>query len=56
MKKRLGATLAEGYLWKYPLRPWGARVYAVGARWLKGGDIVDQERYKLSDYRPRVEE
>lgn len=50
MKKHLGATLSEGYLWKYSLRPWRARVYSTGVRVLRGGDIVDQEAYKLKDY------
>jgi len=54
MKKRFGATLVEGYMWKYTLRPWRARVYSVGVRLLRGGDIVDQERHKLPDYRPNV--
>jgi hypothetical protein len=50
MKKRLGGTLAEGYLWKYSLRPWRASLYSLGVRLLRGGDIVDQEAHKLKDY------
>ena len=50
MKKHLGATLSEGYLWKYSLRPWRACVYSTGVRVLRGGDIVDQESHKLKDY------
>jgi lipid II:glycine glycyltransferase (peptidoglycan interpeptide bridge formation enzyme) len=48
MKKRFGATLIQGYIWKYPLRPWRAMVYSLGVRMLRGGDIVDQERHKLT--------
>ncbi len=54
MKRRLGATLSEGYMWKYSLRPWRATVYSIGVRLLRGGDIVDQERHKLKDYRVKV--
>lgn len=52
MKKHLGATLSEGYMWKYSLRPMRAWLYSVGVRGLRGGDIVDQEAHKLKDYRP----
>jgi hypothetical protein len=48
MKKRFGAALSEGYMWKYSLRPWRASVYSIGVRLLRGGDIVDQERHKLN--------
>lgn len=41
-KVRMGATLEEGYMWKYSLRPWRAWVYSAGVRVLRGGDIVDQ--------------
>jgi hypothetical protein len=50
MKKHLGATLSEGYMWKYPLRPWRAQVYSMAVRMLRGGDIVDQERHNLKPY------
>ena len=50
MKKHLGATLSEGYMWKYSLRPWRASVYSVSVRLLRGGDIVDQEGTRLKDY------
>jgi len=53
-KRRLGASLREGYMWKYPLRPWRASVYSLGVRLLRGGDIVDQERDKLKDYCPAI--
>ncbi len=49
MKKHLGASLAQGYMWKYHLRPVRAWVYSSAVRWLRGGDIVDQEKRKLTD-------
>ncbi len=49
-KKRLGATLSEGYMWKYSLRPWRASLYSVSVRLLRGGDIVDQEGPRLKGY------
>ena len=52
MKKRFGATLSEGYMWKHSLRPWRACLYSMAVRMLRGGDIVDQEAHKLKDYRP----
>jgi lipid II:glycine glycyltransferase (peptidoglycan interpeptide bridge formation enzyme) len=48
-KKRFGAELVQGYMWKYSLRPLGAFVYSLGVRCLRGGDIVDIERHKLKD-------
>jgi hypothetical protein len=50
MKKHLGASLAQGYMWKYSLRPWRAWVYSTGVRVLRGGDIVDQEAHRLKDF------
>lgn len=50
MKKNLGASLCKGYVWKYSLRPWRAWVYSSAVRFLRGGDIVDQEGKKLADY------
>jgi len=50
MKKHLGATLAQGYMWKYSLRPWRAWVYSTSVRLLRGGDIVDQEAQRLKDF------
>ncbi|HSA00597.1 MAG TPA: peptidoglycan bridge formation glycyltransferase FemA/FemB family protein [Candidatus Paceibacterota bacterium] len=54
MKKRFGATLIDGYMWKYPLRPLRSRVYTIGVRLLRGGDLVDQERHKLKQDRTPV--
>lgn len=47
-KERFGGRLARGYMWKCPLHPLRARVYNLGVRLLKGGDIVDQERRRAS--------
>jgi hypothetical protein len=46
-KQRFGGELKQGYIWKYPLHPVMHWVYSIGARLLRGGDIVDQERKKL---------
>jgi len=54
MKKHLGATLAQGYMWKYSLRPWRAWVYSTSVRVLRGGDIVDQEAHRLKDFNIEV--
>jgi hypothetical protein len=47
-KRHLGGELRRGYIWKYPLRPVKARVYNVGVRLLRGGDIVDLEQHKMT--------
>jgi hypothetical protein len=47
-KKRFGATLKQGYMWKYPLHPLKYRLYSLAARLRSGGDIVDAERHKLN--------
>jgi hypothetical protein len=54
MKKRLGAELSEGYMWKYPLRPLRSLAYSLTVRYLRGGDIVDQERHKMDSYSPSI--
>jgi len=54
MKKNLGATLVDGYVWKYSLRPLRAWMYSKGVQILRGGDIVDQEGHKLKDYTMKV--
>jgi len=46
-KRRFGATLEQGYLWKYPFHPLKYRLYGLAARVRSGGDIVDAERHKL---------
>lgn len=47
-KRRLGATLKQGYIWKYSLHPLKYRLYGLAARLRTGGDIVDAERHKLN--------
>jgi hypothetical protein len=54
MKKHLGGTLSEGYVWKYSLRPSRAWVYSKAVRVLRGGDIVDQEGHKMKDYNAAI--
>jgi len=46
-KKRFGATLKQGYMWKYSLHPLKYRLYNLAARLRSGGDIVDAERHKM---------
>jgi lipid II:glycine glycyltransferase (peptidoglycan interpeptide bridge formation enzyme) len=46
-KQRFGGQLVRGYMWKYSLRPLKYAAYSYAARYLRGGDIVDQERHKL---------
>jgi len=48
LKKHFGATLKQGYMWKYALRPLRSRVYSFGVKLLRGGDIVDAEHHKLA--------
>jgi hypothetical protein len=48
-KERFGGTLVQGYLWKFGYRPVKYFLYNLAARWRRGGDIVDQERHKLTD-------
>jgi len=47
-KKRFGAKLIQGYMWKYSLHALKYRLYCVAAQLRSGGDIVDQERHKLA--------
>jgi len=46
-KKRFGAELVQGYMWKYPLHRLSYAAYAMAVRILRGGDIVDAEKHKL---------
>jgi hypothetical protein len=48
-KMRFGGKLVEGYMWKYSFHPLKFAAYTAAMRLLKGGDIVDQEGYKLED-------
>jgi lipid II:glycine glycyltransferase (peptidoglycan interpeptide bridge formation enzyme) len=50
-KERFGATLKQGYLWKYPLKPMRYRAFCLLARVnsmahgaVYRGDIIDEER------------
>lgn len=47
-KERFGASLHRGFIWKYALNRWKAPLYSAAVRLLRGGDIVDAERHKLS--------
>lgn len=47
-KRRYGATLKEGFIWKFPLWPLKYRAYNLAARLRSGGDVVDQERRQMS--------
>ena len=49
-KERFGGQLVHGYMWKLPLRPVRAAVYHLAVRFLRGGDIVDQEQNKLANF------
>jgi Acetyltransferase (GNAT) domain len=48
LKKRFGAKLMQGYMWKYPFNQLKYRVYGFASRLRSGGDIVDAERHKLA--------
>jgi hypothetical protein len=47
-KERFGPRLVQGYMWKCSLNPLKSAIYSFGVRLLRGGDIVDAERHKLS--------
>jgi lipid II:glycine glycyltransferase (peptidoglycan interpeptide bridge formation enzyme) len=47
-KMRFGGRLIQGYMWKYSFHPLKFAAYSAAVRLLRGGDIVDQERYKLA--------
>lgn len=47
-KQRFGAQLFRGYMWKYSIKPMRFAIYSMAVRLLRGGDIVDAEKYKLS--------
>ena len=49
MKRRFGAVLKQGYIWKYPIKPLKYKLYNIAAQWRSGGDIVDAERHKMQD-------
>jgi hypothetical protein len=49
LKKRFGANLKQGYIWKYSIKPLKYKLYNIAAQWRSGGDIVDAERHKMKD-------
>lgn len=49
LKKHFGAQLRQGFMWKFSLRPVKSMAYNLGVRFLRGGDIVDNERHKLRE-------
>jgi hypothetical protein len=49
LKKRFGANLKQGYIWKYSIKPFKYKLYCIAAQWRSGGDIVDAERHKMKD-------
>jgi lipid II:glycine glycyltransferase (peptidoglycan interpeptide bridge formation enzyme) len=50
-KKRFGAVLKQGYLWKYSFHPLKYRLYHLAARLRSRGDIVDAEKHKLVSFK-----
>jgi hypothetical protein len=52
LKKRFGGRLKEGYMWKYSINSLKYRLYNLMAWVRSGGDIVDSERHKLSEFSP----
>lgn len=49
MKRRFGAKLNQGYIWKYSIKPLSYKLYGIASRWRSGGDIVDAERHKMQN-------
>jgi len=47
LKKRFGAQLKQGFIWKYSINPMMFKLYCLAAHWRSGGDIVDAERHKM---------
>lgn len=48
-KQRFGGRLSQGYMWKYPLSPLKYGVYSLAVRFLRGGDIVDNEHHRVEN-------
>jgi hypothetical protein len=51
-KERFGGKLYMGYMWKYNLNPVKSLAYSLAVKILRGGDIVDYEKHKLSSFNP----
>ena len=49
MKRRFGATLKQGFIWKYSINPLKYKLYCLASRWRSGGDIVDAEHHKIKN-------
>ena len=49
LKRRFGSELKQGYMWKYPIKPFKYMLYGMASQWRSGGDIVDAERHKMKD-------
>lgn len=47
-KQRFGPQLVQGYMWKCSLNRVKSPIYSLAVRLLRGGDIVDAERHKLT--------
>jgi hypothetical protein len=47
-KGRFGGIMVRGYAWKYSFRILKFAAYELAMRLVRGGDIVDVERYKLA--------
>jgi hypothetical protein len=47
-ERQLGAHLRRGYIWKCSFRRVKFALYCLAVRFLRGGDIVDQEHHKLA--------
>ena len=47
-KQRFGSEFRVGYMWKCSLSPIRAALYTAAVRWMRGGDIVDAERHKMT--------
>jgi len=46
-KKRFGAELKQGYIWKYPFHSLKYLLYQLAVRVRSRGDIVDSEKHKM---------
>jgi hypothetical protein len=53
-KQRFGGYLSKGFMWKYSLNPLKYTIYNQAVKHLRGGDIVDAERHKLSGFKCSV--
>lgn len=47
-KRRFGATLKKGYIWKFSYRPVKYALYRLASNLRSGGDIVDAEKHKIA--------